>query len=315
MDDIDDDAINDDDDDDDITNEDDDGVHMKPIDNDNDNDEVMMKEKENTLSPSSSLTSGTDVYMDAVEIFSDDNQDNKSDGTITPICYGSFTKDIIDAFTLNLHRIDKDVARCDRNYPYFTNLNNLKKLRNIMCTYVWDNLATGYIQGMCDLVAPLLVTFDEEVITYSCFCYLMKRLLPNFPHGAGMDEHFGHMRSLLQILDFELYEHIHRTGDFTHFYFCYRWFLLDFKREFVYDDIFLVWETIAAARRTVSKRFVLFIALAMLKIYREIILDNRMDFTDIIRFFNEMAERHDARDILRIARELVLELQKLIDNK
>lgn len=27
--------------------------------------------------------------------------------------------------------------------------------------YVWDNLATGYIQGMCDLVAPLLVTFDE----------------------------------------------------------------------------------------------------------------------------------------------------------
>lgn len=56
--------------------------------------------------------------------------------------------------------------------------------------------------------------------------------------------------------------------------------------EFIYDDIFLVWETIAAARRTVSKRFVLFIALSMLKIYREIILDNRMDFTDIIRFFN-----------------------------
>ena len=69
-----------------------------------------------------------------------------------------------------------------------------------------------------------------EVITYSCFCQLMQRLLPNFPHGAGMDEHFGHMRSLLQILDAELFEHIHRTGDFTHFYFCYRWFLLDFKR-------------------------------------------------------------------------------------
>jgi len=61
------------------------------------------------------------------------------DGSLTPICYGSFTKEIIDSFSANLHRIDKDVARCDRTYPYFTNINNLKKLRNIMCTYVFKN--------------------------------------------------------------------------------------------------------------------------------------------------------------------------------
>ena len=65
-----------------------------------------------------------------------------------------------------------------------------------------------------------------------------------------------------------------------------RRFLFLFLSEFVYDDIFLVWETIAAARRTVSKGFVLFIALAMMKSYRDIILDHRMDFTDIIKFFN-----------------------------
>lgn len=33
------------------------------------------------------------------------------------------------------------------------------------------------------------------------------------------------------------------------------------------------------------------------------------------RSFLEMAERHDVLEILRTARELVLELQKLIDNK
>ena len=27
--------------------------------------------------------------------------------------------------------------------------------------YVWENLDVGYIQGMCDLVAPLLVVFDD----------------------------------------------------------------------------------------------------------------------------------------------------------
>jgi len=37
-------------------------------------------------------------------------------------------------------------------------------------------------------------------------------------------------RSLVQILDSEMFELMHENGDFTHFYFCYRWFLLDFKR-------------------------------------------------------------------------------------
>lgn len=83
-----------------------------------------------TISPSTSIHSETDVYMDAVDVIID----HQSDGSVTPISYGSFTKEIIHAFAANLHRIDKDVARCDRNYSYFINNDNLKKLRNIMCT-------------------------------------------------------------------------------------------------------------------------------------------------------------------------------------
>jgi hypothetical protein len=41
---------------------------------DDDQDEIIIKETDNTLSPSSSLTSGTDVYMDAVEILNDDTK-------------------------------------------------------------------------------------------------------------------------------------------------------------------------------------------------------------------------------------------------
>ncbi|RUS77859.1 hypothetical protein EGW08_014372, partial [Elysia chlorotica] len=228
---------------------------------------------------------------------------------------GIYSAELLDSVALNLHRIDKDVQRCDRNYHYFTP-ENLEKLRNIMCTYVWQNLDIGYVQGMCDLVAPLLVIFDDESLAYSCFCQLMKRMSCNFPpHGGAMDTHFANMRSLIQILDSELFEHMHLHGDYTHFYFCYRWFLLDFKRELVYDDVFSVWETIWAARHMTSSHFVLFIALALVQVYRDIILDNNMDFTDIIKFFNEMAERHNAKQVLKIARELILRLQTLIDNK
>lgn len=103
-----------------------------------------------------------------------------------------------------------------------------------------------------------------------------------------------------------------QNGDYTHFYFCYRWFLLDFKRgepninvhfrfvgrkvgwcstvgvcaELLYEDVFAVWEVIWVASRISSRHFVLFLALALVTVYREIIIDNNMDFTDIIKFFN-----------------------------
>ncbi|KAL4098131.1 hypothetical protein QTP88_022793 [Uroleucon formosanum] len=204
---------------------------------------------------------------------------------------GIYPVELVENFGLNVHRIDKDVQRCDRNYPYFT-LENLDKLRNIICTYVWDHLEMGYMQGMCDLVAPLLVILDDETLSYSCFCLLMERMSANFPHSGGaMDTHFANMRSLVQILDSEMFELMHENGDFTHFYFCYRWFLLDFKRELLYDDVFTVWETIWAAKEMSSSHFVLFFALALVETYRDIILANHMDFTDIIKFFNVAYER------------------------
>ncbi|XP_063067744.1 small G protein signaling modulator 1 isoform X2 [Engraulis encrasicolus] len=226
----------------------------------------------------------------------------------------TYSQELLDMYLLNLHRIEKDVHRCDRNYWYFTAA-NLEKLRNIMCSYVWQHLEIGYVQGMCDLLAPLLVILDDEALAFSCFSELMKRMNQNFPHGGAMDSHFANMRSLIQILDSELFELMQQNGDYTHFYFCYRWFLLDFKREMVYDDVFSAWETIWAARSISSSHFVLFIALALVEHYRDIILENNMDFTEIIKFFNEMAERHDVPQVLVKARELVHKVQTLIENK
>jgi len=56
--------------------------------------------------------------------------------------------------------------------------------------------------------------------------------------------------------------------------------------------MFLVWETIWAAQHVASNNFELFLALALLNYYRDIILSNSMDFTDTIKFFNGESESY-----------------------
>ena len=74
---------------------------------------------------------------------------------------------------------------------------------------------------MCDLAGPLLVVLDgDEMLTYSCFCELMKRMSANFPYSVAMssmdnmDIHFANMRSLIQILDPDLFELMHSNGNY-----------------------------------------------------------------------------------------------------
>uniref|UniRef100_A0A183SHP6 Rab-GAP TBC domain-containing protein n=1 Tax=Schistocephalus solidus TaxID=70667 RepID=A0A183SHP6_SCHSO len=198
--------------------------------------------------------------------------------------------DVLEALAINIHRIDKDVARCDRNHPYFTQASldasaNLYRLRTIMCTWTWQHLETGYVQGMCDLLAPLLVILDDEALAHACFCQLMQTMLANFPLPGPSSGGVVSPSQLERVIDPVIASHMHLSEENAHLYF-YRWFLLDFKRELKYDDVFRVWETIWTARRLVTHDFGVFLAFALIQCYRDIILFYCVDYTDIIRFYN-----------------------------
>lgn len=78
-----------------------------------------------------------------------------------------------------------------------------------------------------------------------------------------------------------------------------------------YKVYFRVWETIWASHYVATPQFYLFIALSLVGTYRDIIIDRNMDFTDIIKFFNEMAEKHNEEEILETARDMVAQLKQI----
>jgi hypothetical protein len=67
-----------------------------------------------------------DLQDDSSSVSSEDSPVSSRGG-------GIYSAELLETFGLNIHRIDKDVKRCDRNYWYFTE-SNLDKLRNVMCT-------------------------------------------------------------------------------------------------------------------------------------------------------------------------------------
>ncbi|CAH1117480.1 unnamed protein product [Phaedon cochleariae] len=141
------------------------------------------------------------------------------------------------AYTTGMVR--KDVLRTDRHHPFYAGSDdnqNIASLFNILTTYALNHPKVSYCQGMSDLASPLLVTMNDEAHAYICFCALMQRLCTNFMiDGIAMTQKFTHLAEGLMYYDPEFYNYLksHQADDLL---FCYRWLLLEMKREFAFED-------------------------------------------------------------------------------
>ncbi|KAL3280662.1 hypothetical protein HHI36_003900 [Cryptolaemus montrouzieri] len=135
--------------------------------------------------------------------------------------------------------VKKDVLRTDRHHEFYAGNDdnqNIASLFNILTTYALNHPKVSYCQGMSDLASPLLVTMNDEAHAYICFCALMERLCTNFMiDGIAMTQKFTHLSEAIMYYDSEFYNYlkIHQADDLL---FCYRWLLLEMKREFAFED-------------------------------------------------------------------------------
>ncbi|KAI3928698.1 hypothetical protein MKW98_024299 [Papaver atlanticum] len=219
--------------------------------------------------------------------------------SITPAQAKRFTK-----FRERKGLIDKDVVRTDRTVSFYDGDDNpnVRILRDILLTYSFYNFDLGYCQGMSDLLSPILFVMKDEQESFWCFVALMERLGPNFNRDqAGMHSQLFALSKLVELLDSPLHNYF-KQNDCLNYFFCFRWVLIQFKRELEYEETMLLWEVLWTHH--LSEHLHLYLCVAILKRHRKKIMGEQMDFDTLLKFINELSGHIDLNAALRDAEAL-----------
>ncbi|KAK8568707.1 hypothetical protein V6N13_106604 [Hibiscus sabdariffa] len=202
--------------------------------------------------------------------------------------------------------IEKDVVRTDRSFSFYDGDDNANVclLRDILLTYSFYNFDLGYCQGMSDLLSPILFVMGDESESFWCFVALMERLGPNFNRDQnGMHSQLFALSKLVELLDNPLHNYF-KQNDCLNYFFCFRWILIQFKRELEYEKTMRLWEVLWT--NYLSEHFHLYVCVAILKRYHGKIIREQMDFDTLLKFINELSGRIDLDATLRDAEALCI---------
>lgn len=228
--------------------------------------------------------------------------------TITPIQEHNFT-----GYRERKCQIEKDVKRTDRTYEFFAGDDNpnLAKLQDILMTYVMYNFDLGYVQGMSDLLAPILSLVQNEAESFWCFVGFMAKVFNNFDiDQKGMKQQLEHLRTLLAFVNEKLYNYL-KENQSENMYFCFRWLLVWFKREFSNIDIMHLWEVLWSGLP--CPNFHLFICVAILDQEMDVFISQQYTFTEILKHVNELSGNLNLLAILEQAESIYLQVKKSLE--
>ncbi|KAL5969816.1 TBC1 domain family member 15 [Taenia solium] len=209
--------------------------------------------------------------------------------------------------------IEKDTYRTDRQTALFrdNSAGALTRLYNILMTYTFYNPDLGYFQGMNDLLAVIMSVIDGEEDAFWCFAGLLDRVSGHFSNDSlSLSSQFVGLFKLIEIL-MPRFARFLREKEATSMSFCFRWFLIIFKREFSYDDIKILWETLFSG--AAPKNFQLLIAVAIFDSEADTIIRNCSDISQILQHINGLSERINLQNVLSRAQGIYHQLLEVKD--
>jgi hypothetical protein len=154
-------------------------------------------------------------------------------------------------------------------------LSKLPKLSTII------EISFEFLIGMSDLLAPIMFVMNDEVDSFWCFEGLMNKMQSNFfMDQLGIKLQLENLQELIKFLDPFFYKYL-EDNESSNMYFCFRWILILFKREFSYPDIFKLWEIIWTDLP--CKNFHLIICCSILLLKKDVIIENKFGFSEILK--------------------------------
>lgn len=207
-------------------------------------------------------------------------------------------------------QIEKDVIRTDRTIEFFAGEQNpnIALLQDILMTYVMYNFDLGYVQGMGDLLAHILAVVQNEADSFWCFVGFMDSVFSNFDvDQAGMKRQFKELHDLIQFCNPELFEYL-ASNDSANMFFCFRWLLVWFNREFSASDIIELWEVLWTGLP--CPNFHLFISAAILETHKQTIIENKFQFDDILKYVNALSMQLDLNNTLETAESIYIQIKE-----
>ncbi|XP_077225545.1 uncharacterized protein LOC143858710 isoform X2 [Tasmannia lanceolata] len=158
------------------------------------------------------------------------------------------SEDRVSDWLWTLHRIVVDVVRTDSHLEFYGDTKNMARMSDILAVYAWVDPATGYCQGMSDLLSPFVVLYEDNADAFWCFEMLLRRMRENFQMEGptGVMKQLQALWRILELTDTEMFTHLSKIGAES-LHFAFRMLLVLFRRELTFSEVLCMWEMMWAA--------------------------------------------------------------------
>lgn len=214
------------------------------------------------------------------------------------------------------HQIKIDVLRTNPSLKLYSFETTHRSLEKILYLWAIRHPASGYVQGINDLVTPFfhvflnhylsskidINEFDPQCLpkellnvieadTYWCLTKVLDTIQDNFIHEQpGIIRQINELKNLIKRDEPQLANHFEKENlDFIQF--AFRWMNCMLMREFKLNLIIRMWDTYLSNSPIGFSQFHIYVCCAFLRRFSSHIMD--MEFQDIIMFLQDTSKTED----------------------